>query len=88
MKSHWREQSSRVISEAIQSGVALGLEGDALERHVSAAYPFGAREMHPYKIWLSEVRFQLGKVGAGRPKRDRGDLPGQLVMFGDRPWEA
>lgn len=32
---------------------------------VRTAYPFGQRQMHPYKVWLSEVRAtkELGYVG-------------------------
>jgi len=25
-----------------------------------AAYPFGPREHHPYRIWLDEIRRQMG----------------------------
>lgn len=50
-ESRWRTESRRVITEALASGRAIGLEGKALEKHVSNAYPFGERAMTPYKIW-------------------------------------
>ena len=31
-------------------------EGAELLKRISAAYPFGERAMHPYKIWLDEVK--------------------------------
>lgn len=52
--SYWRTKSRNVILAAIKDGRDQGLEGKALEKHVSAAYPFGERAMHPYKIWLNE----------------------------------
>ena len=57
--SHWRNKSRRVIAEALKTGAALGLEGKALDKHISAAYPFGERSMHPYAIWLSQIKIQV-----------------------------
>ncbi len=51
-ESRWRTASRQVITKALDEGRKLGLEGKALEKHVSAAYPFGERAMLPYKIWL------------------------------------
>ncbi len=51
-ESRWRTVSQNVITKALEEGRALGLDGKALEKHVSAAYPFGERAMLPYKIWL------------------------------------
>lgn len=44
--SYWRTKSRSVITAALKEGQAAGLEGKALEKHVSAAYPFGERAMH------------------------------------------
>lgn len=41
--SHWRNKSRSVIAKALKEGRAKGLDGKALEKHVSAAYPFGER---------------------------------------------
>jgi hypothetical protein len=58
----WREVASMAINVALDQGKLLGLEGAALEKYVRAnGYPFGVREMHPYKIWCSEVNRVLKK---------------------------
>jgi uncharacterized protein (TIGR02996 family) len=36
---------------------------------VSAAFPFGEWQFHPYKIWLSEVKRRLGPTCRGRTVR-------------------
>lgn len=68
--SRWRLVSMQVIRDALEGGRKLGLEGKELERHVSAAYPFGERAMHPYKVWLHEfarqVRGSKKPFGAGK----------------------
>lgn len=63
--SHWRTTSRKVILAALESGRKAGLEGKALEKHVSDAYPFGERAMLPYKIWLNE--FALLVRGVRKP---------------------
>ncbi len=82
-ESRWRTASRQFITEALAKGRALGLEGKALEKHVSAAYPFGERAMLPYKIWLhvfaqlvrdSKKAFEVRKNKSG-PK-----LAGQWPM--------
>jgi hypothetical protein len=57
----WRDKAAVAIDAAIDAGRTAGLSGDDLEAYVRKhGYPFGPREMHPYKIWCSEVRRQLG----------------------------
>lgn len=59
MTSRWREHSRRVIQEIIKRE---GREDqDRLKKAISEAYPFGERKRHPYKIWLDEVKNQLGE---------------------------
>ena len=60
--SQWRIISREHIQAALLEWEAQALllnekasPKDALQR-ISKAYPFGQRRMHPYKIWLSEVR--------------------------------
>jgi hypothetical protein len=57
MRSTWRDICRPIIYEVINSNPDLN-EKD-LKREISKAYPFGERRMHPYKIWLSEVKKQL-----------------------------
>ena len=60
MKS-WRDEARPIVARAIRDGRAKGLEGKELRKHVHSFYPFGERAMHPYKIWLDEVKRQLPK---------------------------
>lgn len=60
--SYWRDTARAVIVAALADGKALGLDGPALVRLVDERYPFGPRENHPYKIWLSERRARLRGV--------------------------
>ena len=54
MKSHWREESAKVIYKIIKDNPSISIK--ELRRKISKAYPFGERKYHPYKIWLDEVR--------------------------------
>lgn len=53
----WRERAHEVIAAVIREHPDV--EGPALRKLISAAYPFGERAMHPYKIWLDEVKRTL-----------------------------
>lgn len=88
--SYWRTKSRSVITAALKDGRDKGLEGKALEKHVSEAYPFGERAMHPYKIWLNEfsllVRGDKKPMTSGKAKKGPkllGEWPGQGSLFGD-----
>lgn len=53
----WREQAAPIIRKVI---LEVGTEdGIALKKALRAAYPWGERAMHPYRIWNSEIRHQL-----------------------------
>jgi hypothetical protein len=61
----WRERLAPIIASVIAE--TAGEEESERRRALRAAWSeagLGAREMHPYKIWCSEVRRQLAK---GRP---------------------
>lgn len=74
-ESHWRLTARQVIGQVIAQNPELS--GERLRAAVSDAYPFGDRARHPYKIWLSEVSYQLGRV---RPKPVKVSK-GQLGLF-------
>lgn len=57
--SHWRDTCRPIIARVIAKNPSA--DEKELRRLLSRAYPFGERAHHPYKIWLSEIRFQLGK---------------------------
>lgn len=52
----WRDAARSVIVPLIDE---LGIDHPELRKRLSAAYPFGERKYHPYKIWLSEVKHQI-----------------------------
>lgn len=53
----WRESAR----EHIEAAAAKVQPGEDLAKAISAAYPFGERAMHPYKVWCEEVAKFLGK---------------------------
>ncbi|MBF6596330.1 MAG: hypothetical protein IVW51_18025 [Thermaceae bacterium] len=56
-ESMWRVRSRQIIRQIIaETGMA---DMPKLKKALTAAYPFGPRANHPYKIWLNEVRVQL-----------------------------
>jgi hypothetical protein len=56
--SYWRRQAALAIVEA---HAALPDDCTLAERKkaIDAAYPFGQRKYHPYKMWLLERRLYL-----------------------------
>lgn len=55
---NWRKEAATVISKVIRQNP--GAEPKELRKLIRAAYPFGERKYHPYKIWCDEVNRQLG----------------------------
>lgn len=60
--SYWRGRSERVIAE-VHASLPINADLKARAAAVDAAYPFGERRWHPYKIWLQERRKYLMKFG-------------------------
>jgi len=56
-ESSWRDIAAPIIRQVL----ALGLETKAQRKALHAAYPFGERKYHPYKIWLDEISRQTGR---------------------------
>jgi len=55
----WREIAAPIIYRVIRE---VGQKDEkALRKALREAYPFGEREMWPYKVWLDEIRRQTGK---------------------------
>lgn len=54
--SPWRNRARPIIARVIAEH---GHDERALRKALHAAYPFGPRENHPYKIWLDEIKRQL-----------------------------
>ena len=74
---YWAKQAFYAIYDAHQS---LAEDADLATRKaaIDAVYPFGPREMHPYKQWLKVRRWYLeqfgyeskGKPHVGKPRVD------------------
>ncbi|RMV10003.1 hypothetical protein ALP20_200021 [Pseudomonas coronafaciens pv. coronafaciens] len=72
----WRSEAALIIGEVIRR---VGLQDmTALRKELAEAYPRGARENYPCKVWLAEIRHQLGHP-LNRPRVDPGNT--QLDMF-------
>lgn len=56
MESPWRTHSAKIISAVLEA--TRGQDEKAIRKALRDAYPFGERRMHPYKIWLSEIKRQ------------------------------
>ena len=55
----WREICTPIIQETLI--LNEGKPETEIRAALRAAYPFGARQYHPYKVWCDEVRKQLKK---------------------------
>lgn len=62
MTSHWRSIAMNVIGEVHAS---LPVDATLKERTkaIDAAYPFGERAHHPYKVWLEARKKYLARFG-------------------------
>lgn len=61
-ESQWRKKSAEVILDVLDQCGSLTTPEDmkAVRARLSEAYPFGEKKYHPYKIWLDEIKRQLG----------------------------
>lgn len=61
----WRDYATPIIANVIQETVGTQRppytpeQVKKIRKNLLEAYPFGERQYHPYKIWLSEIRRQL-----------------------------
>lgn len=56
--SDWRIAAATAIEKAYLQAKREGKSGAEMVRAIDAAYPFGERAMHPYKVWR-KVRFEI-----------------------------
>ena len=78
----WRDQAKPIIAEVIKR---VGTDDESrLRKELRAAFPFGPKAYHPYRIWLDEIKRQLGtkvvKDHKGEPETIK-PLPGQKELF-------
>jgi len=69
--SQWEEIANETIGEAIQN---CG-DGD-YKKAIDAAYPFGERKYHPYKVWLKCRKMAFVELGIVKyePKKSKKEI--------------
>jgi hypothetical protein len=71
----WRDNCQPIIACVLAA--TKGQPEAEIKAALKAAYPFGPRQYHPYKIWLDEIRRQRGlKEPLGTRARFRSQRPG------------
>jgi hypothetical protein len=78
-ESRWRLRARPVIERALEALPAGATEREA-RKAIGAAYPFGEREHHPYKMWLAEVNAQVAKRFGPRKREGSEPLPPAFVL--------
>jgi hypothetical protein len=74
MVSDWRTLAAPIIARVLAE--TKGRPEAEVRAALRAAYPFGPREHHPYKIWLDEIRVQTGRRRIdSRARRLQGRTP-------------
>lgn len=68
MAGTWRDIARPIIREVLKA--SHGRSEKEIKKALREAYPWGAREMHPYKIWCDEIRVQRGKRKFNERKND------------------
>jgi len=59
MNSYWRAISAPIIARVLVE--TAGKSPEEVRAALRAAYPFGVRRHHPYRIWCDEIRVQTGR---------------------------
>lgn len=54
----WREHCAPIIAQVIAEHPDEDVK--TIRKALLEAYPYGQKAMHPYRIWCSEIRKQLG----------------------------
>lgn len=77
MRKSWRDIARPIIHRVLEE--TRGQDEKNVREALRNAYPFGQRSLHPYKIWLSEIKVQKKERQFGR----RPDLqnPDQTTLF-------
>lgn len=52
----WRSRAKYHIKRVLDEHRDRGLTADEVMKIVEDSYPFGERRMHPYKVWLREIK--------------------------------
>lgn len=57
---HWRKTAREAIDKA-HAGLDRDIAFNDRKAAIDAAYPFGERQYHPYKMWLKERKAYLAR---------------------------
>ena len=79
MRNTWRDHIRPIIAAVLAEN--KGKDQATIRKALKDAYPFGERKYHPYKIWLSEIRNQLGKGKSKKKKAEPNSKYKQLEIF-------
>jgi hypothetical protein len=77
MNNTWRDIARPIIADVLQK--TRGSDESIIRKALYDAYPFGARQYHPYKVWLDEIKVQRKKKQFGK-KAEIKD-PNQKELF-------
>ena len=58
MSGYWRDKASPVIEKVLRENEGKTIK--EIRKELAKAYPFGQKKYWPYKVWLDEIRSQLG----------------------------
>lgn len=65
--SYWRERYRPLIAQVLRE--TAGQKDSQIKAALREAFPSGQRSLHPYKMWLKEIRFQRGLEKDKRRKK-------------------
>lgn len=75
MSHTWRDHYRPIIAKVIED---VGVDDmKKLRKALCDAFPSPPKKYHPYKVWLDEIKVQLG-TKKGKPMRD---IEGQGSLF-------
>ena len=77
--SHWRKEAAAAIRKA-HAAVPKDADLKARMAIIDAAYPFGPREYHPYKMWLKERAEYLYAYGYKPKSKKLAESPLERLM--------
>lgn len=81
-ESRYRERAREAIRAALANADRWKADPKRRLKIVSQAYPFGARENWPYRVWLDEVAAIVkGVKRHSSRRRRRRTYPGQMLLF-------
>jgi len=67
--ANWRERYAPLIASILAEH--KGKPERELRKILRDSFPSGPRQYHPYKIWLSEIAFQMGKKKRYDPRKKK-----------------